>query len=518
MKRIITLPKLPWQRVRRRCDLCWKMSVLRGFLLVFLVSISTAAVANAAAETKDKAGDISEALRYARLLNQAFAKAVEKASPAVVVLVVEQGSGQPDSSSREESELREIPRDLQEWWRRQLEDSPEQGRGSGIVIREDGYILTNAHVVRGAGKITAKFKDGRSFEAAVTGIDDRSEVAVVKIEGNGYPIAKIGNSSKVRAGEFAIAIGAPFDLDYSATFGHISAKGRSEILTQAELMDQDFIQTDASINPGNSGGPLVNIEGEVIGINTIIRGIGTGIGFAIPSNFAILVAEQLIEKGKFSRSWIGVEITDFNEFPRMRDFSGGIREGVIVMAVHPLGPAANSELSAGDIVTRVAGKKVTSKEALVKAVRSREIGSGVKVDFVRVDEEGRPAPLTVLLEPGEYPERIVRRARSRWTGGETESSAIGISIMDMTPELAKRYRLAQETGVVVTRLSDDLFLEFLGPGDVVTRIDGHRVTGVASFKRATKNADLKKGVVLTYISDHPLRQDWERMEIVTSLR
>lgn len=455
---------------------------------------------------------VSEALRHARLLNQAFVEAVQKAAPSVAVIVVEQKAA--EARDVPEGAPRDLPEDFREWWRRQLEESPMEGRGSGIVIREDGHILTNAHVVDGAGKITARFKDGRSFKAEIVGMDRRSEVAVIKIEAEGLPAARIGDSDATRVGEFAIAIGAPFELDYTATFGHVSAVGRSEIVSASELMDQNFIQTDASINPGNSGGPLVDIEGRVVGINTIIRGIGTGIGFAIPINFAMKVADELIEKGRYVRSWVGIEVTDFGEFPRMRDFSGGVKEGVIVVAIHPGGPAAESALEPGHIVTRVAGRKVTTRRELIAAVRERGVGDAVAVDFIRINDEGKPAPMSLRIEPGAFPERVYRRARSRWSGGRTEASARGISIMDLTEELAAEYRAPLETGVVVTDLEGIYDTEFLGPGDIVTRIGGRRVTGVESFKRAVAAADFSRGVVVNYISDHPLRRDWKRMEIV----
>jgi len=473
-----------------------------------------------AAESSGRSADVSEALRHARLLNQAFVEAVDKASPAVVVLVVEHRSEHTTAGrdrGRPVRESRGAPEDYREWWRRQLEQSPIEGSGSGIVIREDGYILTNTHVVKGADKITVRFKDGRRYPATIRGIDPQSEVAVVKIEAKALVTAKIGDSSKTRVGEFAITIGAPFELDYSATFGHISALGRSEIFSQAEMIDQNFFQTDASINPGNSGGPLINIEGEVIGINTIIRGIGTGVGFAIPSNFAMKVAEQLIEKGRYVRSWIGLEVTDFGEFPKMSDFTGGVSDGVIVIAVDPLGPAAASELSAGDIIRRVASKPVNTRNEMARAVRGRSVGEDVTFEFIRLNAERKPIPMSAKLKPGEFPERIFRRARSRWPGGQAEANESGLSIMDMTEQLARSYRLPLETGVVITALQKGLDPEFLGPGDIVTKIDGHRVTGVESFLRAARNADLRKGVLIQYVSDHPLRQDWERVEIVSSI-
>lgn len=477
------------------------------------------AVSVSAAGSGGGSEGVSEALRHARLLNQAFVEAVDKASPAVVVLVVEQRADRSSAGrdrDRQAAEARGAPEDYREWWRRQLEQSPMEESGSGIVIREDGHILTNTHVVKGADRITVRFKDGRRFPAVIVGIDQASEVAVIKIEGKGFPTARMGDSSKTRVGEFAIAIGAPFELDYSATFGHISALGRSEIFSQAEMIDQNFLQTDASINPGNSGGPLVNIEGEVIGINTIIRGIGTGVGFAIPSNFAMSVAEQLIEKGRYVRSWIGLEVTDFGEFPKMRDFTGGIHDGVIVIAVDPLGPAAASEIAAGDIIGRVDGRPVGNRNEMAQAVRSRSVGTNVTFEFIRLNAQTKPIPMSVSLKPGEFPDKIFRRARSRWPGGRPEASGCGLSIMDMTEKLARNYRLPLETGVVVTGIREELEPEFLGIGDIVTKIDGQRVTGVESFKRAAQNADLRKGVLIQYISDHPLRQDWERIEIISS--
>lgn len=466
----------------------------------------------------ESADPASEALRYARLLNQAFVEAAAKAAPSVAVIVVEQKfrGGEAEARDGREGAPRSSREDFREWWRRQLEESPMEGRGSGVVIREDGYILTNAHVVDGAEKITARFKDGRSFAAEIVGVDRRSEVAVIKIDGGKLPAAPIGDSDATRVGEFAIAIGAPFELDYSVTFGHVSAVGRSEIVAVSELMDQNFIQTDASINPGNSGGPLVNIEGRVVGINTIIRGIGTGIGFAIPINFAMKVADELIEKGSYVRSWVGIEVTDFGEFPRMRDFSGGVKEGVIVVAVHPRGPAADSALEPGDIVTRVAGRAVTTRRELIAAVRGRDVGDAVAVEFIRINEEGKPAPMSLRLEPGVFPERVYRRARSRWSGGRSEASAKGIAIMDLTEEMAANYRAPLEAGVVLTDLDGDYDTEFLGPGDIITKIGGRRVTGVESFKRAVGDVDFSRGVVVKYISDHPLRRDWKRMEILAS--
>ena len=184
--------------------------------------------------------------------------------------------------------------------------------------------MTNRHVIEGADKVKIVFKDGREFDGEVLGVDRESDIGVVKIDATGLTPAKLGDSSKTKAGEFAIAIGSPFELNYSVTVGHVSAKGR-RVFSDQFMFDQDFIQTDASINPGNSGGPLVNIYGEVIGINTLIRGMNTGIGFAVPVNLAKRVADMLIKDGKVTRAWLGVSITTLREDTDCATWPWGLR-------------------------------------------------------------------------------------------------------------------------------------------------------------------------------------------------
>src|SRR6185503_5606750 len=261
----------------------------------------------------------SAALDLARQLNQAFIEVADHVSPAVVVVKVAQKPSQLDLEGEDNPLWDMLPPEFRRQLERQREkqrnkndksdESPGSkeppvfnGQGSGVVIRPEGYILTNRHVVDGAEKIKVKFNNGDEFDAEVRGVDPQSDLAVLKIDPKGRKLtaARLGDSEKTRVGEFAIAIGAPFELDYSVTFGHVSAKGRSRIINDP-TMDQDFIQTDANINPGNSGGPLVNIEGEVIGINTLIKGLRTGIGFAIPVNLVKEVSDKLIAHGKFTR-------------------------------------------------------------------------------------------------------------------------------------------------------------------------------------------------------------------------
>ena len=349
----------------------------------------------AAAASKD-----SSALALARQLNQAFIEVADQVSPSVVVIRVAQKQDRNIFGFDTEGNpfLDMLPRDLRKQLeerldrnRKRSESQPERtpqfnGQGSGIVMREDGYILTNRHVVEDAQKIEVRFKDGRTFPATIRGVDPRSDVAVLKIDAKGLPAAKFADSDKTRVGEFAIAIGAPFNLDYSVTFGHVSAKGRTDLLpgvAPGTPMDQDFIQTDANINPGNSGGPLVNINGEVIGINTLIRGIGTGIGFAIPANLARELAESLIKDGKVVRARLGIEARSLREDNELRSRTfKGATDGVLVAGLQVDGPASKSELKLEDIITHVEGTAVGNAQQLRNAVRNKA-GKPVTLSVVR---------------------------------------------------------------------------------------------------------------------------------------
>jgi serine protease Do len=331
-------------------------------------------------------------LQLARQLNQAFIEVAEKVSPAVVVIsVIQRPVAAP--SEDEESPPEGISPELWRYFRKRFEQrSPGKtlGEGSGVIIRSDGYILTNGHVVDDAESIDVRLSDGRTFKAKVRGIDAQSDVAVIKIEAKGLPVEALADSTRTRVGEFAIAIGAPFSLDYSVTFGHVSAKGRSNIIQgyEGQSMDQDFIQTDALINPGNSGGPLVNIDSEVIGINTMIRGLHSGIGFAIPSSLAKEVSDRLIAEGKFTRAWLGVAIKAFRDDPESRETIKGVSDGVVIDRILPGGPAAKSDLERSDVITAVDGKQVATPQQLRSEIRGKKIGKPVVLDVFRPDSKG----------------------------------------------------------------------------------------------------------------------------------
>lgn len=368
------------------------MSFSMKAMPLFLIALSSfLAFPGFAAETNRSNFDLI------RQLNDAFVQVAETVSPAVVVLTVTEKQtvfAEPDKLADPEQ---------YEYWRkhhRQFDDDPAQGQGSGIIVKTNGFILTNRHVIEDAEKIQVRLFDGRVFTAKIRGVDPQSDVAVVKIEATNLPAARLGDSSKVRVGEFAIAIGAPFSLDYSVTFGHVSAKSRGNVIPfylGGQMMDQDFIQTDADINPGNSGGPLVNIEGEVIGVNTLIRGLHTGIGFAIPINLARDVAEKLITEGKFLRPWLGVEIRALRDEPELRGKIKGVQDGVVVKSIVSDGPAAHSELRENDIILAVNNHAVSTAQELRGEIRSQTIGKTLTLKVFRDGSE-----ISVAVKPGEY--------------------------------------------------------------------------------------------------------------------
>lgn len=458
----------------------------------------------------------SSSLDVARQLNNAFIELAEKVSPSVVVIRVAQ---KPNFDGMDEEGNpffdfipRQFRKQLEEEMQKERKQRPKRepelnGQGSGVIIREDGYILTNRHVVDGAEKIRVRFKDGREYDAEVRGVDAQSDVAVIKIKDKsvkGLPVAKLADSNKTRVGEFAIAIGAPFSLDYSVTFGHVSAKGRSAVITgpgSSNFSDQDFIQTDASINPGNSGGPLVNIDGEVIGINTLIRGMNRGIGFAVPSNLAKEVSDKLITDGKFTRARMGIRIIGLQEDPKYAAAVKGVKDGVFVRQIELDSPAGKSDLRPADVITAVDGRPVATAQQLKNEVRSKKIGAPITLDVVR---EGKP--LKVRVEPEEW-DRTVTASNKTTIPAESDVKDLGLTVKPLTKELAKEYNLNLAEGILVTAVEPEspADREDFKPGDVITSINHKNVTSLNQYRDALKGANLKKGIMVNTLSRGSLR-------------
>jgi serine protease Do len=457
----------------------------------------------------------TSALATARQLNEAFIQVADRVSPAVVIIEIAHRPDYLDTEQEPNPMLEMLPPEL----RRQFEERSEKkrqerpphrppvfdGHGSGIVIREDGWILTNDHVVEGAEKIRVRFKDGTSYDAdGKWWTDPQSDIAVIKVPARGLTTAKLGDSSKTRVGEFAIAIGAPFELDYSVTFGHVSAKGRTHIIdtVPGAAMDQDFVQTDASINPGNSGGPLVNIEGEVIGVNTLIRGMNRGIGFAVPSNLASQVAEHLIAEGKFARAWLGVQISALKEDADFRDLVPGIDDGVIVKKIMPGGPASRSGHKPADLIVSVDGRQVSSAQQLRNEIRAKRIGSQLLLAVVRPESAGKTRQLQLSLQTEEWPEETAVATPQARSAESSSPGGLGITVQPLTKNLADKFGVVMSDGVIVTAVQQDSLAERQGikAGDIITEVDHQPVHNPKQFRDTVKGAGAKP-ILLHLISD-----------------
>ena len=360
----------------------------------------------------------------------------------------------------------------------------QRSGGSGVIVDKEGYILTNNHVVEGADKVKVRLIDGREFTAIIKGQDSRTDLAVLHIKAKDLPVATLGDSDKLEVGEWAIAIGSPFGLEHTVTVGVISAKGRSGLGTGTY---EDFVQTDASINPGNSGGPLINIDGEVVGINAMIIQPGTGIGFAIPINMAKQILNDLIKQGKVVRPWLGISAQDLT--PEMAEqFQVKEKEGVLVAQVHQGTGAEKSGLASGDIIKSVDDKTIKNVTELVKEIQKKKVGQKAKLSVVR-DGKSMTIEVTTSAMP-DKPEAIKEK--------EIEEK-LGAQIQELTPQLAARYRISNEIkrGVVIISVEDGSPADELGlqEGDVILEINRKKIETIKDFEKAIKDLNLEKGIV-----------------------
>ncbi len=446
----------------------------------------------------------SPAPDLAHQLNEAFVAAAGKVSPAVVVIDIRQkikGKETNDDGSWWDMFPPELRRRFQNHGGAQR-NRPRwvEGEGSGIIISPDGYILTNDHVVEDADQIIVRLQDGRTFQGEVKGTDAESDIAVVKIHASGLTPAKLGDSDATRVGEFVLAIGAPFELNDTVTVGHVSAKGRS-LDGMAGNLDQDFLQTDAKILPGNSGGPLVNLEGEVIGVNTMIEGLDTGIGFAVPINRARRVKDHLIAEGRYNRCRLGIFIDDLKSDRDYLELDGKLapdtREGVVVAAIISGGPAFRSDLRPGDVITAVDGKNVKTMQQLRDEVAGKKPGRATRLDVVRGKEH-----LAISVTPQVMPAQEELAAKTRRSQSQAQPAALGLSVQGLTKDLAKHYGVDFTAGVIVTAVEPDSPADERGlkAGDVVTEVNRRPVSTPRQFGDAVKAADLRRGVMLNLIS------------------
>ncbi len=362
-------------------------------------------------------------------------------------------------------------------------DMVQKSLGSGFIIDPNGYILTNNHVVEHATKIKVKLDDGRTMDAKVVGTDPQTDLAVLKIGASNLPTVRMADSSRIEVGDWVLAFGSPFGLQKTMTAGIISAKGR---VIGAGPYD-NFLQTDAAINPGNSGGPLVNIRGEVVGINTMIEsqsGGFQGIGFAIPSSMASDVYHQLVSHGKVSRGWLGVRIQEIT--PAMaKAMNLGEQRGALVADVDAGSPAAKAGLKSGDIIVEYNGKAVTSSRDLLFDVAGTAGGTTSPVTVLR---DGQKLSLNVTV--GERPEET---ADSSENAGSEKPAQLGITVENVTPDTAREMNLHSSDGVLVTEVKAGGPADEGGvrPGDVIHEIDHKPVHGTSDLLAVTRT--LKSG-------------------------
>jgi serine protease Do len=440
----------------------------------------------------------AEAPAALKQLDEAFVQVAKKVTPAVVNISASKKQAPGPMGGDPEMYKNHPFKDFfgEEFFKR-FKNGPEggggfrqQGMGSGVIVDAEGIILTNAHVVKDADDIKVKLGDNRTFTAKVLGADTESDVAVIKIDAKGLPIAKLGDSGKLRVGEIVLAIGNPFGLNQTVTSGIISATGR----TNVGIIDyEDFIQTDAAINPGNSGGPLVNIEGDVIGVNTAIAsrsGGYMGIGFAIPSNSAKLIMEDLLKTGKVRRGLLGVNIQDLD--PNLaKSFGRNESSGALVSQVIEGSPAEKAGVKAGDIIVKFNGEPVNGAAHLKNMVGREKPGASSTLSIYR-----NKKTFDVAVTVGERTQQTVAQAEG--SSQSDASNELGLELEKVPAAAAGKMGLKEGEGLRVKDLNPDGVGRVMGlrPGDVILEVDDAPVAGVVEFNKSVEEAKKNKVIRL----------------------
>ena len=364
---------------------------------------------------------------------------------------------------------------------------PRQGQGSGVIVTHEGeyFILTNYHVIRGADEITVELTDERHFPAEVVGTDSLSDLAALRIDADGLPSVSWGRSADLRVGEWVLAIGNPFALEHTVTQGIVSALGRDRFSVQEY---GSFIQTSAAINPGNSGGPLVNLRGELVGINTAIvtrSGGDQGIGFAIPVDLARDVLSQLIESGEVRRGLLGIDIRNIDAL--MAEALGmDNTRGVLVMGVREGSGAEEAGLQVDDVVVAVDGDPVRNTTQLKSRIGATPPGTEVEIEFLRDGKARR-----VSVELGEVTQEALARGGSGAEEGEAETASLGLRLRELTPELAERFGYDDTEGVLVARIrsGSEAFRRGLRRGDLIVEVNRQPVASVKEYREIIEELD-----------------------------
>jgi Do/DeqQ family serine protease len=433
--------------------------------------------------------DKNDKLTTAKSLGSAFVEVAKKVQPAVVNVTTEKTVTMRPWEKFGDDFFKGSP--FEDFFRgfgsprekgKEFKQKQRSG-GSGVIVDKEGYIVTNNHVVEDVDKVKVKLNDGREFTATVKGQDQRTDLAVLQIKAKDLPAAVLGDSDKLEVGEWAIAIGSPFGLEHTVTVGVISAKGRSGLGTGTY---EDFIQTDASINPGNSGGPLINIDGEVVGINAMIIQPGTGIGFAIPINMVKQILNDLINQGKVVRPWLGISAQDLTP-EMMEHFQVKEKEGVLVGQIYPGTGAEKAGLATGDIIKSVDEKVVKSVQELVREIQKKKVGQKIKLNIIR---DGKS--MTIEVNTTAMPDKP---EGSQEKEGEEK---LGARIQELTPQIAARYRISGvKYGVVIVGIEEGSLADEIGlqEGDVILEINRKKIETLKDFDKAIKDASLEKGIL-----------------------
>jgi len=472
--------------VERRISRVAVFSVLL-LLVVFLAGESPAKIDNGLAALRE--------------MSRAFTAAAHKAIPAVVFVNVEKtieisspyGPRSPfgfdDSHGFFDFDEEFLERFF--GYRRPSQRAPrkyqERGQGSGFIISEDGYILTNNHVVGEADKITVTLHDGRKLDAEVVGADPKSDVAVIKVDATNLPVIELGDSDALEIGGWVIAVGNPFGLDATVTVGVVSAKGRSGF----QIADyEDFIQTDAAINPGNSGGPLLNLEGKAIGLNTFIvsqSGGYMGIGFAIPINMVKAIKNQLVESGKVTRGYLGIRMEDVK--PELAEyFELKPNQGVSVLQVFSDSPADEAGLKAGDIILEMDEKKIEGSQQFKNAVAMIEPGTKVTLLIFRDGKELKKKVKVGSLSDSAFATDVSEIGKQ-----------LGLGVQELTEELSRGFGYEPKEGVIVSQVTDGGIAARAGirPGMLIVGVNRRDVNTVAEFNAALEEtAKTRKALML----------------------
>ena len=486
----------------------WVIALFGGFCLV---AAAVTVAQRPALPTPVSATNVHE-------LSTAFRRVADKALPCVVTIETRQKArkievGQGNGTDPLERLFEADPR-FREFFRqmpRQRQTPERTGMGSGFIVESSGIIVTNNHVVADADEIIVRLHDGREFKASDVRTDPRTDLAILRIDaGEPLQALRFGDSDGLGVGDWVVAVGNPFGHELTVTSGIISAKGRGPGIAERE----DFLQTDAAINPGNSGGPLLDLNGNVIGVNTAISsrsGGFDGIGFAVPGRMAWWVVQQLIEHDEVKRAFIGITIQPVtNDLASHLDLKVG--EGAIVTQVFPKSPGSTAKLEPGDVVLSLAAKPVSGPRSLQGIVERLDIDKTYSVDILR---DGKKIKLPIVLKqmPNEYTmANVGQKQREEPEKQDSDNNDVvdvgdfGFKVRDLTAEIAEQLGLDSDEGVVVSSVdSDGAAARVLSVGDVILKVSSRRIENVADFNKGLSDANPEKGLFLFIKSGNATR-------------